>query len=125
MKFWYFFASFAGLFIQIVFMLKREWLLRKPSFLIILILTLVLLGISCVLIYAKLGNPKIARLLAMPLPSFGTFVLMKYLFLKIYNRNPVDTFWSMDFREMPDGIFNFLFWVLSILLSAVFAFEVL
>lgn len=106
-------------------MLKREWLFEKQSFVVITVIGVALFGLSCVLLLNNFGNPKLVRTLAMPLPSLLIFVVLKYVFFKLFNRNPVDTFWSMDFREMTDRIFNFLFWVLGIVLPALFAYKVL
>lgn len=69
-----------------------------------------------------IGNPKVVIALKMPLLSQLLFILMIVCFRKIYNRNPVDTFWTMDRGLMKDGIFNFVFWVIGVILPAILVF---
>jgi hypothetical protein len=118
------FASI-GMFVHIVFMFKREWLFDKKRFRLMLIVGAVLFALSYVLILNNVGNPSFVRFLTVPLLSLGVFYVLNYVFFKIYNRNPEDTFWSMDWSQMRDGIFNFLFWVLGIMLPMFITYEVL
>ena len=114
-----------GLFVHYIFLQKRELLYQKQSFLLILLVAIILFSLAFALIAADIGNPKTIKLLTVPLTALIIFYLMKYAFFKLYDRNPEDTFWSMDVKQMPDGIFNFLFWVLGLVLPAIFAFIVL
>jgi hypothetical protein len=114
-----------GLFVQIIFMFKRELLFEKKSFRLILIAGAVLFVLSYILMLNNIGNTSFVRFLTVPLLSTGVFYALNYVFFKIYNRNPEDTFWSMDWSQMRDGIFNFLFWVLGIMLPVVITYELL
>ena len=109
----------------LIFLYKREWLLRKNSFFIIFFIDVFLFAISYVLTQHNAGNSKIIPVLKMPLIAVIIFKIMQYLFYIIYKKNPVNTFWSMDANLMRDGIFNFLYWILSIILPIILIFKVL
>ncbi len=106
----------------IVFSFKREWLLNQKFSLILMCINLLLLILGYVFEYNSIGNPKMVVAIKMPILSQLIFIVLVYIFRKIYNRNPVDTFWSMDLSLMKDGIFNFLFWLLAIVLPAILVF---
>jgi hypothetical protein len=114
-----------GFGIQLVFLLKREWLFEKRSFTLIVAVSIVLFALSYILMFVNMGNPSVVRLMTLPLLSAGMFYMLNFVFFKIYNRNPEDTFWSMDWSQMRDGIFNFLFWVLGIMIPVVITYELL
>jgi len=120
-----FLFAIVGLFVQIIFLFKRELLFERRSFLLILLVSAIMFILSYILILNNIGNPNTVRMLTIPLLAAMVFYAIKYIFFKIYNRNPEDTFWSMDFGQMKDGIFNFLFWVLGIVLPAVITYKVL
>lgn len=106
----------------IIFLYKREWLLEKIPFLILLTANTTLLAMGYLLETKLIGNPKLVIALKMPLLSQLIFICMVFIFRKIYNRNPVDTFWTMDQALMKDGIFNFVFWAMAIILPAIIVF---
>ena len=101
-----------GLNVQFIFLLKRELLFNKKSFLIILSFNLVLFFI---------GNIEFLRPLKIGIASQLIFTLLLLMFKIVFKKNPVDTFWVVDTSLIKDGIFNFLFWVLGILIP-VFLF---
>lgn len=106
----------------IVFLYKRDWLLEKNPFLVLLAANSILFATGYLLEFELVGNPKLVIALKMPLLSQLIFVCMVLIFRKIYNRDPVDTFWTMDQKLMKDGIFNFVFWVAAIILPAIVVF---
>jgi len=106
----------------VIFMYKREWLLKKQPFTILLICNLVLFILGYVMQYHSFGNPKLTVALKMPILSQLIFIGLVTIFRKIYNRDPVDTFWTMDISLMKDGIFNLFFWVIAIILPAILVF---
>ncbi len=105
-----------------VFLYKREWLLQKQPFTILLACNLILFVLGYVLQYYSIGNPKLVVALKMPVLSQLLFIGLVTVFRKIYNRDPVDTFWTMDISLMKDGIFNFVFWVIAVILPAILVF---
>ncbi len=106
----------------IVFMYKRDWLLSRKPFTITLTVNFLLLILGYLLQYYSVGNPKMVVALKMPVLSQLLFIGLVTIFRKIYNRDPVDTFWTMDVSLMKDGIFNFFFWVVAIILPAILVF---
>ncbi len=105
-----------------VFLYKREWLLKKKPFTILLAINILLLILGYIFQYNLIGNPNMVVALKMPLLSQLIFISLVTIFRKVYNRDPVDTFWTMDISLMKDGIFNFTFWVTAILLPSILVF---
>jgi hypothetical protein len=112
-----------GINTQIVFLYKREWLLEKIPFLILLVVNIVLLAAGYLLEAKLIGNPKLVIALKMSLFSQLIFISMVFIFRKIYSRDPVDTFWTMDLKLMKDGIFNFVFWLAAGIIPAIIVFD--
>ena len=106
----------------IIFTFKREWLLKKNSFLVLLFINIILFAMGYLLEAKLIENPKLVVALKMPLISQLLFICMLICFRKIYNRDPVDTFWTMDRSLMRDGIFNAIFWFIGFVLPAILAF---
>jgi hypothetical protein len=106
----------------LVFLYQREWLLQKRPFTILLAFNLILFVLGYVLQHFPIGNPKLIVALKMPVLSQLLFMGLITVFRKIYNRDPVDTFWSSDISLMKDGIFNFVFWVVAVVLPAILVF---
>ena len=106
----------------IVFLFNRDWLLQKKSFIILFIFNLILFVLGYLLQHYSIGNPKFVVALKMPILSQLLFMGLVALFRKVYNRTPEDTFWTMDISLMKDGIFNFIFWIIAIILPAILVF---
>lgn len=106
----------------IVFLFKREWLLEKIPFLTLLIINFILFILAYALEQKNIGKSNLVIALKMPLLSQLLFACTVFCFRKIYKRSPVDTFWTMDKNLMKDGIFNFFFWVLGIILPTILVF---
>lgn len=105
-----------------VFLYKREWLLKKKPYTILLAINILLLILGYIFQYNLIGNPNMVVALKIPLLSQLIFISLVTIFRKVYNRDPVDTFWTMDISLMKDGIFNFTFWVTAILLPSILVF---
>lgn len=102
-----------------VFLYKREWLLQKKPSLILLIVNFSFFVLAYIFDYWSIGNARLIVFLKMGFLSQLIFLLLVSIFRKIYNRDPVDTFWAIDVKLMKDGIFNFIFWVTAIMIPAI------
>lgn len=102
-----------GLNVYLVFILKREWLLKVKPFISLLILNCLLFVIAHVLGYYKIGNPNFVAALKIPAPQQLLFYVLLIIYKAIFNADPQDTLWSMDWKMMKDGVFNFIFIVAS------------
>lgn len=111
--------------VHAIFIWRRKLLFEKKTFIMLLVLSAIVFFLSYALLQANIGNPKMVVLIRVPLLALIVFFLMKTVYFKIYDKNPVDTFWSMDIKLMKDGIFNFLFWVIGLLLPIFFTYKVL
>lgn len=94
-----------GLFILHIFLFKREILVQKQSAPYIGIACITLLALGFVLTYF---NIKIGKALTIPFFQFISYRFCHFIFVKIYRREPKDTWWTMDLSLMIDGVFNFL-----------------
>lgn len=82
--------------IHAIFIWSRKLLFEKKSFVILLVISSLIFFLSYVLLQMNIGNPKRIVLIRVPLLALVVFFLMKSVYFKIYDKNPVDTFWSMD-----------------------------
>ena|SRR5690554_293191 len=94
-----------GLSIFHIFLFKREILVQKQSSLYIAIACIILFVLGYILIYFDM---KIGKALTMPFIQFVLYRFCHFIFVKIYKREPKNTWWSMDLSLMTDGVFNFL-----------------
>ena len=108
----------ASLFIHIIFIYKRQWLFDKRIFISIALTSFLLFGVSYALSKLDIGNPKFIPALKIPFLAVVVFFIMNRIFFQVYQRNPEDTFWSMDLTLMRDGIFNLLFWFIGVMIPA-------
>jgi hypothetical protein len=114
---------FLGMNIHFLFLFKRDWLFKKEFYIKLLLCNSILALLSYLFQYCLIGNPKFVIALKMPLISQVLFIGLVVVFQKLFKRNPIDTFWSMDISQMKDGIFNFGFWFLSIVIPAILVFK--
>ena len=61
-------------------------------------------------------------ILKMPLLSLGLFKAMQWVFVRLFGYRPRDSFWSMDWRLIKDGLFNSLFWILGLIVPMALIF---
>ncbi|MFY7812031.1 MAG: hypothetical protein ACOVQ2_09900 [Flavobacterium sp.] len=102
-----------------IFYFKREYLNNNKTFIIILIFNLFLFLLSIIINYTNYYNSENIKLLKVPIISQIIYFALLSVFRKLYNRDPKDTFWSMDIKLMKDGIFNFIFLILGILIPII------
>ena len=113
-----------GLSVQIIFAYRRDLLIRKKSFFILILINCFLFLMSYFLLKTTALNPRMVVLLRVPILALIIFQIMKTLYFKIFKSIPVDTIWTMDISLMSDGIFNFLFWVIGLMVPIYLSFEV-
>ena len=95
-----------GMNVFVIFMFQRSWLFNKKYFEYILVLNALLFVLGFTV------HLKYATALKIPLLHQLSFLILTVIFRKIYHRNPKDTYHSMDWKLLPDGIFNFIFVIL-------------
>lgn len=95
-----------GLSIMWLFMFKTEWLFKNGIvFFGILTYSILLYGLSFVLLKGDYGNPKMINALKMPLMSFVVFRGLYYAFRKKYKKEPENTFWVFQKKPIQDVLF--------------------
>jgi hypothetical protein len=61
--------------------------------------------------YNAIGDIKFTAALKIPAPQQLLFISLLLIYRAIFHRDPQDTWHSMDWKLMKDGVFNFIFWV--------------
>lgn len=105
------------------YLFKYEWLFSKKPFNIILFLNFLLLVVGYALQHYLIGNQKFVIALKMPFISQLLFISFVTIFRKVYKRDPKETFWSMDWNLIKDGLFNFVLWLACLILPAILVFK--
>jgi len=104
-----------GLSIVWLFMYKIEWLFGfGVSFSIVLIYSILLFGLSFLLLEINYSNPKMVVLLRMPIISLTVFKIFHIIFKLIYKRNPENTVWAFKKKPIQDILFSLLFWFFGV-----------
>jgi hypothetical protein len=104
---------FLSLSTLIIFTYKRGWLLHLRTAIRVAIWNGILFMFGLGFLYFSFGDQDLVVLLGVPIFSQLIFSIMVTVFRKIYDRDPVDTFWTMDIKLMRDGVFNFIFIILG------------
>lgn len=104
-----------GLSIMWLFMYKIEWLFGfGVSFWVVLMYSIVLFGLSFLLLEINYSNSKIFVFLRMPIISFAIFKMLLIIFKLIYKRNPENTAWVFKKKPIQDVLFSILFWFFGV-----------
>lgn len=114
-----------SLLMQGVFMYKREWFDDPVRLRALAAAGAVLYAFAIVLERADLlTDYDYFRMLKVPLLSLGIFKAMQWVFIRLFGYRPRDSFFSMDWRLMKDGLFNLLFLVLGLMVPITLIFLV-
>lgn len=111
--------------IQLIFLFKRELLTDKKFEKWIWIASVISFIFGYFLSIHFVESFKTLPILMMPIMAYGLFRLQLWTYLKLFNTEPVDTFYSMDLKLMRSGIFNFIFWVVGLLLPILISYELI
>lgn len=114
-----FFLVFFGQIVLYIFLFNRKILVDKKFQFIFLFICIALFVLGYTL---QNTNVKGGEALKIPLLQWGIYRIFYYSFVKIYKREPKDTFWSMNKSLMIDGVFNTLFWFIAFILPAILVF---
>jgi uncharacterized membrane protein len=102
--------------VQLVFMYKREWFDDPTRLRALAVVGAVFFAGAFVLEHLGFHiDTDSFRMLKLPLLSLGLFKAMQWVFIRLFGYRPRESFHSIDCRLMKDGLFNFLFWVLGML----------
>jgi uncharacterized membrane protein len=104
---------FIGLFVNLIFLFRIDWLIRKESYQIILGLSIVLF-IAGLSLHYMIGDQRSAsRALLIPLVSALIFQLLRKMFVTRLKREPQDTAYNWRSGLLWDRLFAILYWMLS------------
>lgn len=114
-----------GMVIQLIFLFKREMLTDKKFEKWIWIGSSILFIVGYFLTIKFGKSVKTLPILMVPIMAYGIFRLQLWTYFKLFNTEPVDTFYSMDLKLMRSGIFNFIFWVVGLILPILISSELI
>jgi hypothetical protein len=101
--------------VHIIFLFKREILFQKKSYIILLAISFIL-GIISFVIKNSDAKIKSIEMLQIPFWALIIFFIMNKIYNIIYGQDSKESFWTNDIKLMKDGVFNFLFWVLGLII---------
>jgi hypothetical protein len=104
----------AGLFVNLIFLFRIDWLIRRESFHIVLGLSIILFIIGIALHHMGVSQHSASEALLIPLVSIVIFRLLRKGFVMRMNREPKDTAYNWQSGLLWDRIFAFLYWALSL-----------
>jgi uncharacterized membrane protein len=110
-----YFFFFTGCFVIFIFLFRRELLIEKGSFKIILVISVILFLIGLTVKLTELKDSMSGALLG-PLLTLGLFHLCRKFFIKYYNREVKDTAFNFENGLAPDRAFNILYGTLAMFL---------
>jgi len=106
---------FFGTSIMWVFLFKMDLLCRWDSkFWVLAVYCIILFVISILIRDIETSYSPVYDALKMPLISLIVFRILLFLFVKIFKRAPMNTFWEFDRKPFQDVLFNILFWLLGV-----------
>jgi hypothetical protein len=104
---------FSSFYILYIFLFDRSILSKKKTSTGILVLTILCFVTGHILTYVEFKG---GELLKVPLLQFLLFKVFYLIFIKIFKREPLDSFWTMDKKLMKDGVFNFILGIIPVLI---------
>lgn len=107
-----FYFAIGGLVFAIA-IFKRELLVHKESFRIILIVSVGLFFTGLAIHFTNLGRDSTSGALLCPLISLGLYRLCHRVFFMRLRREPKDTFFNWDKGMGADRVFNIVYFVLA------------
>jgi hypothetical protein len=108
----------AGQFVNLIFLFRRELLIEKESFKLILGASIILFVLGVVLHFTgDAGRYSTSGALLSPLPSLALYRFFHKLFVKWFKHEPRDTFFNWETGLGEDRIFNIAYGVLSSLFT--------
>ena len=108
-----------GMNVSILFLFDKSKLDDKFWFFKLLIVNITLFLIASIFLVIGVLKSTAINSLFIPLISQTIYYIMSKLFYLKYERSTADTFWTMDKSLFIDGWFNFIFWIISILLFLI------
>ena len=100
---------FLGLLIPVIALFKRELLVQRESFMVILTVTIVLFIGGVILHFSEGNRDSFCGALLAPLLSLGLYRGCRRLFLRLHDHEPRDTYLNWERGLAADRMFNIIF----------------
>lgn len=114
-----------GMAIQLIFLFKRELLTERKFEKWIWIGSAFIFIVGYYLANTYGESVKTLPILMMPIMAYGIFRIQLWIYMKLFKAEPVDTFYTMDLKLMRSGIFNFIFWVVGLIIPILISHELI
>ncbi|SHF88971.1 hypothetical protein SAMN05444372_10155 [Flavobacterium micromati] len=105
-----------GMNVTLVFVFNKSKLDSRIWFIRLLVVNVLLFLIASICLFNNIGKDTAVNSLFVPLIVQLIYYGLSKIFYLTFKRNSVDTFWTMDKSLFIDGWFNFIFYLISILL---------
>lgn len=102
-----------------IFLFRRDLLIQKESFRIILGVSVGLFLAGLLLQFAEMGRSSTSGALLVPLLTLGLFRFSRRLFVKRFKHEPRDTFLNWKTGLAVDRVFDLAYFMLAIFLLMV------
>lgn len=106
----------AAFVVPYIFLTKRELLIEKESFRLILGISIALFVAEFALHFTNVGRSPASGGLLCPLLSLLLYRLLRKWFIRWFKHEPRDTFLNWESGLAEERIFNILYWTLSLAL---------
>lgn len=105
---------FIGLFVNIIFLFRIDWLIRRESYRIALGLSIALFIIGITVHYTNSNQFSASRALFAPLVSILIFRLLRKLFVMRLKREPQNAAYNSQSGLLWDRLFAMLYWISTV-----------
>jgi hypothetical protein len=112
---------FSGLFVTCIALFKRELLVNRQSFQIILVFSLASFILAIALHFTEPGRRSSSGALLTPLISLGLYRFGRSIFVRRFNHEPRDTYMDWSPGMAADRVFNIVYFVVSFWLAMLTA----
>ena len=112
---------FTGAFVFFVALIRRELLIEKQTFTIVLGVSVALFLAGIALHFTAVGRYSMSGALLAPLLTLWLFTLCRKLFIMQFKHEPRDTFLDWQAGMGEDRVFNIVYLALAILLVVLSA----
>lgn len=115
------------MFVVIIALFKRDLLIQKESFRVIMAISIILFAAGWLLHFTETGRAAPSGALLAPLLSLGLYRILRKIFVRRFQREPRDTYMNWSPGLAWDRLFNMLYFAGSawLLLSALIGMRAL
>jgi hypothetical protein len=118
---------FIGMFVILIALFRREWLIQKQTFRVIMLISFIMFAVGLILHFTTVGRATPSGALLAPLLTLGFFRISLRIFLRRLQHEPKDTYLNWKAGLGADRIFNIVFFTVAgwLLLCSIIGMDAL